>query len=280
MDFLSPEYLSALLAIIVIDLVLAGDNAIVIGLAARRLPKDQQKKVIIWGTIGAIAIRALATLVVVWLLKIPGLLLIGGVLLIWIAYKLIAEGKNHDIKAEEGFWSAIKTIIIADALMGIDNVLAVAGAAHGNFSLVIIGLLVSIPVVVWGSTLILKWVDRFPVIITIGAAVLAYTAAKMIVDEKWFAGFFESNPFVKWAFIIIIIVGVVFFERQNKSNSWFCLIMMVYLQIKGAIHMNSAFIIYLASLPESFYLRFVFITVVIVILRTIYWSESFRCVES
>ncbi len=133
MDFLSAEYLSALLAIIVIDLVLAGDNAIVIGLAARRLPKDQQKKVIIWGTIGAIAIRALATLVVVWLLKIPGLLLIGGVLLIWIAYKLIAEGKDHDIKAEEGFWSAIKTIIIADALMGIDNVLAVAGAAHGNF---------------------------------------------------------------------------------------------------------------------------------------------------
>ncbi|WP_441296210.1 TerC family protein, partial [Bacillus wiedmannii] len=102
MDFLSTEYLSALLAIIVIDLVLAGDNAIVIGLAARRLPKDQQKKVIIWGTIGAIAIRALATLVVVWLLKIPGLLLIGGVLLIWIAYKLIAEGKDHDIKAEEG----------------------------------------------------------------------------------------------------------------------------------------------------------------------------------
>ncbi|MED2665920.1 TerC family protein, partial [Bacillus thuringiensis] len=130
---------------------------------------------------------------------------------------LIAEGKNHDIKAEEGFWSAIKTIIIADALMGIDNVLAVAGAAHGNFSLVIIGLLVSIPVVVWGSTLILKWVDRFPVIITIGAAVLAYTAAKMIVDEKWFAGFFESNPFIKWAFIIIIIVGVFFFGKAKQK---------------------------------------------------------------
>ena len=110
MDFLSAEYLSALLAIIVIDLVLAGDNAIVIGLAARRLPKDQQKKVIIWGTIGAIAIRALATLVVVWLLKIPGLLLIGGVLLIWIAYKLIAEGKDRDIKAEEGFGLLLKPL--------------------------------------------------------------------------------------------------------------------------------------------------------------------------
>lgn len=101
--------------------------------------------------------------------------------------------------------------------MGIDNVLAVAGAAHGNFSLVIIGLLVSIPVVVWGSTLILKWVDRYPIIITIGAAVLAYTAAKMIVDEKWFAAFFESNPFIKWAFIIIIIAGVVFFGKAKQK---------------------------------------------------------------
>ena len=111
------------------------------------------------------------------------------------------------------------------------------------------------------------------------ATVLAYTAAKMIVDEKWFAGFFESNPFVKWAFIIIIIVSVVFFGRQNKSNSWFCLIMMVYLQIKGAIHMNSAFY-YLASPSGVVLPLFCFITVVIVILRTIYWSESFRCVES
>ncbi|PFJ06754.1 hypothetical protein COD67_09310 [Bacillus cereus] len=218
MDFLSTEYWAALLAIIVIDLVLAGDNAIVIGLAARRLPKDQQKKVIIWGTVGAIAIRAVATLAVVWLLKIPGLLLIGGILLIWIAYKLIAEGKNHNVKAEEGFWPAIKTIIIADALMGIDNVLAVAGAAHGNFSLVIIGLFVSIPVVVWGSTLILKWVERFPVIITIGAAILAYTAAKMIVIEKWVVGFFEGNPLVKWGFIIIIIAGVVFFGKTKQKT--------------------------------------------------------------
>ncbi|MFZ7948634.1 YjbE family putative metal transport protein [Bacillus thuringiensis] len=186
-------------------------------MSSKKITERPTKKSYYMGYCRAIAIRALATLVVVWLLKIPGLLLIGGILLIWIAYKLIAEGKNHDIKAEEGFWSAIKTIIIADALMGIDNVLAVAGAAHGNFSLVIIGLLVSIPVVVWGSTLILKWVDRFPVIITIGAAVLAYTAAKMIVDEKWFAGFFESNPFIKWTFIIIIIVGVVFFGKAKQK---------------------------------------------------------------
>ena len=111
MEFLSSEYLSALLAIIVIDLVLAGDNAIVIGLAARRLPKDQQKKVIIWGTVGAIAIRALATLVVGWLLKIPGLLLIGGILLIWIAYKLIAEGKIMILKPKKDFGLLLKPLL-------------------------------------------------------------------------------------------------------------------------------------------------------------------------
>ncbi|MXQ53332.1 YjbE family putative metal transport protein [Shimazuella alba] len=221
MDILSAEYLSALLSIIVIDLVLAGDNAIVIGLAARNLAKDQQKKVILWGTVGAIGIRAIATLAVVWLLKIPGLLLIGGILLVWIAYKLLAEEKGHDVKAGESMWAAIRTIIIADALMGLDNVLAVAGAAHGDFSLVIIGLLVSVPIVVWGSTLILKWVERFPIIITIGAAVLAYTASKMIVDEKFLKGFFDDNPIIKWGLTLLIIVGVVFFgkRKQNKSVS-------------------------------------------------------------
>lgn len=218
MDFFSADYFSALLSIIVIDLVLAGDNAIVIGLAARTLPKDQQKKVIIWGTVGAIAIRILATLAVVWLLKIPGLLLLGGVLLIWIAYKLLAEEKDHDVKPSENFWAAIKTIIIADALMGLDNVLAIAGASHGDFSLVVIGLLVSVPIVVWGSTLILKWVDRFPIIITIGAGVLAYTAAKMITDEKFLKGFFEENPLLKWGLIAMIVLGVILFGRMKKRQ--------------------------------------------------------------
>jgi YjbE family integral membrane protein len=218
MDFFSADYFSALLSIIVIDLVLAGDNAIVIGLAARTLPKDQQKKVILWGTVGAIAIRILATLAVVWLLKIPGLLLFGGVLLIWIAYKLLAEEKDHDVKPSENFWAAIKTIIIADALMGLDNVLAIAGASHGDFSLVVIGLLVSVPIVVWGSTLILKWVDRFPIVITIGAGVLAYTAAKMITDEKLLKGFFEDNPLLKWGLIAMIVLGVILFGRMKKRQ--------------------------------------------------------------
>ncbi|WP_075980841.1 TerC family protein [Bacillus massilinigeriensis] len=219
MDFFTTEFWSALLSIVVIDLVLAGDNAIVIGLAARNLPKSLQKKVIIWGTVGAIGIRALATFIVVWLLKIPGLLLIGGVLLIWIAYKLLIEEKGHDVEAGENFWAAIKTIIIADALMGLDNVLAVAGAAHGSFILVLCGLLISIPIVVWGSTLIIKWVERFPIIITLGAAVLAYTAAKMITDENFLKGIFEDNPVLKWGFIIIVVLGVVMIGRMKKKKA-------------------------------------------------------------
>ncbi|WP_316569993.1 TerC family protein [Neobacillus sp. YIM B06451] len=217
MEFFSMEFLTALMAIVMIDLVLAGDNAIVIGLAARNLPKNQQKKVILWGTAGAIIIRALATIIVVQLLKIPGLLLVGGVLLIWIAIKLLVEEKGHDVKAGGSFWAAIRTIIIADALMGLDNVLAVAGAAHGSFVLVILGLLISVPIVVWGSTLILKWVDRFPIIITIGAAVLGWTASKMIVSEPFLMEYF-ANPFVKYGFELLIVAAVVLIGRAIKNK--------------------------------------------------------------
>ncbi|MDF2607944.1 MAG: integral rane, YjbE family protein [Bacillales bacterium] len=219
MEFLSPEFFSALLSIIVIDLVLAGDNAIVIGLAARNLPKTQQKKVILWGTVGAIVIRALATLAVVWLLKVPGLLLVGGVLLIWIAYKLLVEEKKHDAAPAENFWAAIRTIVIADALMGLDNVLAVAGAAHGNFLLVVLGLIISVPIVVWGSTIILKFVDKYPVIITIGSAVLAYTAAKMIFSENFVAVYFEDLTYLKYGIEILIIAAVLFAARITKAKN-------------------------------------------------------------
>jgi YjbE family integral membrane protein len=185
MELFSTPWWSALLAIILIDLVLAGDNAIVIALAARNLPPHLQKKAIAWGTVGAIAVRSVMTVGVVWLLKIPGLMLVGGLGLLWIAYKLLADQgeKEHDGPVANTFWGAMKTIVIADALMGVDNVLGVAGAAHGDFGLVVIGLLVSIPIVVFGSTMVLKLVERFPIIINIGAAVLAFTAAKMIVSE-------------------------------------------------------------------------------------------------
>ncbi|MFI5443791.1 TerC family protein [Polaromonas sp. UC242_47] len=185
MELFSTPWWSALLAIILIDLVLAGDNAIVIALAARSLPKDLQRKAIIWGTVGAILVRSAMTIGVVWLLKVPGLMLVGGLGLLWIAYKLLADqgGEEHQGPMASTFWGAMKTIVVADMLMGIDNVLGVAGAAHGAFDLVIIGLLISVPIVVFGSTMVLKLVERFPMIIGIGAAVLAFTAAKMIVSE-------------------------------------------------------------------------------------------------
>ncbi len=213
------EFLTALLSIIVIDLVLAGDNAILIGLAARNLPKNQQKKVILWGSVGAIAIRIVATLAVVWLLEIPGLHLVGGLLLVYIAYKLLVDNNDHgDVKAGNSFWAAIRTVIIADALMGLDNVLAVAGASHGNMLLVVIGLLISVPVVMWGSTLILKWIDRYPIIVTIGAGVLAWTAAKMIVGEHFLSGFF-SNGFVKYGFEILVIAAVILTARYVQLKA-------------------------------------------------------------
>lgn len=217
LDFLTGEFISGLLAIIMIDLVLAGDNAILIGLAARKLPKEQQKKVIIWGAVGAIVIRIIATLLVVWLLEVPGLHLIGGLLLVWIAYKLLIDEEEHDVKPADSMWAAIKTIIIADALMGLDNVLAVAGASHGNFTLVVIGLLVSIPVVMYGSTLILKLIERFPFIIIIGAGILGWTAAKMIVAEPFMHDYF-ANPFIKYGFEAIVVIGILFAGISRQKN--------------------------------------------------------------
>jgi YjbE family integral membrane protein len=221
MDFFSIEFFTALLSIVVIDLVLAGDNAIVIGLAARKLPKDQQKKVIIWGTIGAIIIRAIATMLVVYLLKIPGLLLIGGILLIWIAYKLITEEDSHDVQSGDSVLAAIRTIIIADAAMGLDNVLAVAGAAHGSLLLVFLGLLISIPIVVWGSTIILKFMEKYPIIILVGAAVLAWTATKMIVKEPFIKVFF-TEEWVKYSFEFIVVAAVISIgylkNKRDKEN--------------------------------------------------------------
>ncbi len=215
MEFMSAPWWSALLAIILIDLVLAGDNAIVIALAARNLPAHLQKKAIVWGTVGAIVVRSAMTIGVVWLLKVPGLMLVGGLALVWIAYKLTLNDDGADEHGGPGattFWGAMKTIIIADAVMGIDNVLGVAGAAHGSFDLVVIGLLVSIPIVVFGSTLVLKLVERFPSIMYIGAAVLAFTAGKMIVNEKLLAGFFKgpdaSHQIAYWTVCVLIIIGV------------------------------------------------------------------------
>jgi YjbE family integral membrane protein len=225
MELFSSAWFSALLAIILIDLVLAGDNAIVIALAARSLPSHLQKRAIVWGTVGAIAVRSLMTIGVVWLLQIPGLMLVGGLGLLWIAYKLLVPSDGH---AEHGpaattFWGAMRTIVIADALMGIDNVLGVAGAAHGSFELVVIGLLISVPIVVWGSTLVLKLVERFPAITYIGAGVLAYTAAHMVIAEPLLDELYDPNRLARWATYAVLVSGVLLAgwmtaQRQQRRS--------------------------------------------------------------
>lgn len=217
----SPEFLSALLAIVVIDLVLAGDNAIVIALAARNLPKNLQRRAVLWGTVGAVVVRASLTVGVLWLLQIPGLMLAGGALLMWIAYRLLTGddgGREHDLAPAMGFWAAMRTIVIADAVMGLDNVLAVAGAAHGSMLLVVLGLLISIPIVVWGSTLILHWIERFPSILYIGGAVLAWTAAKMIVGEPMVEAELAARPGFVTAIYVAAIGGVLGLAWAQKRR--------------------------------------------------------------
>jgi YjbE family integral membrane protein len=208
---MTPDFLSALAAIIVIDLVLAGDNAIVIALAARNLPKVHQRRAILWGTFGAVAVRASLTVAVLWLLKVPGLMAAGGVLLAWIAYRLLAGddgGRDHDVAPATSFWAAMRTIIMADAVMGLDNVLAVAGAAHGSVLLVVAGLVISIPIVVWGSTIILHWIERLPSLLYIGGAVLAWTAAEMIADEPLIETWLDGRPGIKTLVYLAVIGGV------------------------------------------------------------------------
>lgn len=219
MDLTPFEFLTTLLSIVFIDLVLAGDNAIVIGMAAKRLPKEQQKKAILYGTLGAVILRIVATVLVVYLLEIPWLLVAGGLMLLWIAYKLLVQEEDHgSIKASNTLWGSVWTIVVADAAMGLDNVIAVAGAAHGHTLLVVIGLIISIPIVVWGSTLFIKLLTKFPWIIYAGSAVLAYTASKMITHEPAWKDWFEANQVFKWLVIAIAVVAVL--GAGLWTNEW------------------------------------------------------------
>lgn len=208
-DFFSTAFLSALFAIVLIDLVLAGDNALIIGLVARNLPKHTQNKVIFWGTFGAIAIRALMAILVVYILAVPGFMLVGGLALIWIARKLLTPEpnpeSNHLVKAPAAtFAGAVRTIVIADAVMGVDNVLAIGGAAHGSIVLIVLGLAISVPIIVWGSQLVIKLVDRYPSVILLGGTVLAYTGYSMIVREPMLVNWFEAHQATK--FIVAVLI--------------------------------------------------------------------------
>ena len=224
MDFLTPEFFSGLLAIVLLDLVLAGDNAIVIAMAARNLPKQLQKKAVFWGSFGAVAVRVALTAVVVYLLKLPGLMLAGGLLLLPIAWKLLRsdQGDGHQVGAAASFWAAIRTIVVADALMGLDNVLAIAGASGGHMTLVIIGLAISVPLVVWGSTLILKLIERFPIIVYIGAGAIAWTAARMIAHDHLLHDWFDAHGWARYVLDVLLVAAVCgggWYMQQRRARA-------------------------------------------------------------
>jgi YjbE family integral membrane protein len=208
-EFLSAAFLSALFAIVLIDLVLAGDNALIIGLVARNLPRQTQRKVIFWGTFGAIAARGLMAIVVVHVLDLPGFMLAGAIALVWIARKMLtpdpeAAGGPAAAAPAASFAAALRTIVVADAVMGVDNVLAIGGAATGSVLLIMLGLAISVPIIVWGSHLVIRLVDRFPSIILLGGAVLGWTAYSMIVREPLLASWFTDHPATKLVAAILV----------------------------------------------------------------------------
>lgn len=204
------QFLTALWMIIMMDIVLGGDNAVLIAMASRNLPQKQRTKAVWLGASLAIMIRVILTLFAVWLLSVPMLMMIGGIVLIYIALKLIIQKKNKtSIQADSTLIGAIKTIVMADVIMGLDNVLAIAGASHGNFFLIVLGLLFSIPIIIWGSRVILTLLDKYPLIIYIGAAILAYTAGGMIVHEPLFAGLMANQQYLNWLIPIISILFVI-----------------------------------------------------------------------
>ncbi|HSS46295.1 MAG TPA: TerC family protein [Burkholderiales bacterium] len=215
-EVLTAQFWTGLLTIIWVNIILSGDNAVVIALAARSLRGRQQKQAIIWGGSAAIVIRVILTVFAVKLLTLPSLKIIGGLLLFWIAVKLLLleEGDGDGIQGSEHLFSAIKTIMIADLVMSLDNVIGVAAAAKGNITLLILGLAISIPLIVFGSTLVLKLMQRFPFIITLGAALLGYIAGELLVTDPLVVEWMELH--MPFASIVVSICGALAVVAAGK----------------------------------------------------------------
>ena len=203
-DISSSLFWVAVLQIIAIDIMLGGDNAVVIALACRKLPPAQRKKGIFWGVVGAIGLRVAMIFFALQLLALPYLKIVGALLLLWIGIKLMVpedDDAHGGIDGGTTLFAAIKTIVVADAVMSLDNVIAVAGASHGSIVLVTFGILVSIPIVVWGSQMVLALMDRFPAVITLGAALLGWIAGgMMLTDPAMPAGVALSVPYASYVF--------------------------------------------------------------------------------
>ena len=214
---LDPAFWVAVLQIIAIDILLGGDNAVVIALACRKLPDAQRKQGIFWGVVGAIGLRVVLIFFALQLLAMPWLKIVGALLLVWIGIKLLQpeEGDGHgEVTAATTLAGAVKTIIVADAVMSLDNVIAVAGAAHGSMVLVVFGILFSIPIVVWGSQLVLKLMDRYPVVITAGGALLGWIGGGMMASDPALP--VEWTADAPWAKHVLAIAGAVFVVAAGK----------------------------------------------------------------
>jgi YjbE family integral membrane protein len=228
MDFSSGALWGAFGAIVVANILLSGDNAVVIAMAARSLPREQQKKAIFWGSAAAIVMRIILTVVAVQLLQLPYLKIIGGLLLLWIGVQLLVDSEEEgEVKAHGTMFAAIRTILVADLVMSVDNVLAVAGAAdrapeNARLPLLIVGLGLSIPLIIAGSTLLMKIMDRFPVIITLGAALLGFLAGEMFVTDPSTAAWFHANipeaDFIVGAACAVLVVAVgIWLQRRSRT---------------------------------------------------------------
>jgi YjbE family integral membrane protein len=232
-EFLTPTFWFAVGQIIMIDILLGGDNAVVIALACRQLPDHQRTKGIMWGTAGAIILRVILIFFALTLLAIPFLKFVGALLLIWIGVKLLtpdAEDDHSNIKGSDKLWGAVKTVIIADLVMSVDNVIAIAGAAQtsGNadhqMPLVIFGLLVSIPIIVWGSQLVLKLMDRFPMIITAGGMLLGWIAGTMTQTDPGLVAYLPQDKVWGYAMgtagaLLVLVLGKVIMARRAAPGS-------------------------------------------------------------
>ena len=195
-SFLAPEFWAAVLQIILIDVVLSGDNAVVIALACRNLPPEQRRSGIFWGVAGAVGLRVVLTMAAALVMNLPWLKLVGGLLLLWIGVKLLVPEDDDatGITPAGHLWGAVRTIIVADFVMSLDNVIGVAGASHGNLFLLLFGLLVSIPLIIGTSQMILRLMERWPVVVVVGAALLGWVAGSMIWSDPALAGCVANAP--------------------------------------------------------------------------------------
>ena len=216
----SPDFWIGLIKIVWINIILSGDNAVVIALAARSLPPAQQRKAIFWGSGAAVVLRIALTVVAAWLLGLSFLQIVGGCLLLWIGTQLLTGEEEGDDGAKENgtLMTAVRTILIADLVMSLDNVIAVAAAAQGSMLLLILGLAISIPLVIFGSTLMIKLMERFPIIVVLGAALIGWVAGETITSDTALKGIVAANPWLHYAAAAAGAVFVVGYGKWRQKR--------------------------------------------------------------